>query len=576
MAIRIRPARGSIPSPRFTQDRSMLRFAQFARADGTGIAKTLTDVAGVVANHEAKMDAQRIKNKLALNEAKLSQRLIERTQELKETDIDISNPFEINKLKIQEEQYIDNFVKSTFKNDEKASKQFEPLKFNYLSNFSSNLYTLKNKKILDDAVYSHSVNKQKLNALVDTMPINSNVWNKRAEFFRDLRTTAQSANQASPSGVAIDSAAEEDVFNKRIWERVVIEGNLVPSYRPNETIINYDEILKGLNNPTKTQYFGEELPSDIRKHLKEWAKKGRKDQEQDRVYYESKINNASGMKTFDIINSIKNGEISIPQGFKEFEKIKFIGANGKKLQDAYTDAFVNLNVAGTNTAENLINSRYIQNEIATGNVTSITEDQITEPTLVKRYNEITGKNEKSLSLIELSQVNIIKKEDVLDNKGVLYKMITNFADPQKKADFALLEKWISSQENLVTGKSQNPAGNINANLRFSDFGIDMRERAISAYNTGIPMKELLDSRNKNFIWNDRNQTTDQGGYVPSQKTILEEAISTGIGKPLPTVPQQIIELRKTIKKFKEEQNMTFQEIKQTDEYKKLESLKAKR
>ena len=90
MAIRIRPARGEIPSPRFTQDRSMLRFAQFARADGTGIAKTLTDVAGVVANHEVKMDAQRVKNKLALNEAKLSQRLIERTQELKESDIDIS------------------------------------------------------------------------------------------------------------------------------------------------------------------------------------------------------------------------------------------------------------------------------------------------------------------------------------------------------------------------------------------------------------------------------------------------------------------------------------------------------
>ena len=104
----------------------------------------------------------------------------------------------------------------------------------------------------------------------------------------------------------------------------------------------------------------------------------------------------------------------------------------------------------------------------------------------------------------------------------------------------------------------------------------MRERAISAYNTGIPMKELLDSRNKNFIWNDRNQTTDQGGYVPSQKTILEEAISTGIGKPLPTVPQQITELQETLKKFREEQNMTFQEIKQTDEYKKLESLKAKR
>jgi hypothetical protein len=575
MAIRIRPARGEIPSPRFTQDRSMLRFAQFARADGTGVAKALTDVAGVVANHEVKMDAQRIKNKLALNEAKLSQRLIERTQELKETDIDISNPFEINKLKIEEEKFIESWVKNTFANDEKAFKQFEPLKFNYLSNFSSNLYTLKNKRILDDAVYSHSVNKQKINSIIDTMPINSNVWDKENEFLRELRTTAQSANQASPSGVAIDSAAEEDAFRKKIWERVVIEGNLVPSYRPNETIINYDEILKGLNNPTKTEYFGKDLPSDTRKHLKEWAKKGRKDQEQDKVYYENRINNASGMKTFDIINSIKNGEISIPQGFQEFEKINFIGANGKKLQDAYTDAFVNLNVAGTNTAENLVNSRYIQNEIATGNVTSITEDQITEPTLVKRYNEITGKNEKSLSLIELSQVNIIKKEDVLDNKGVLYKMITNFADPQKKTDFALLEKWISSQENLITGKSQNPAGNINANLRFSNFGIDMRERAIAAYNSGTPMKELLDSRNKNFIWNDKNLTTNQGGYVPSQKTILNEAISTGLGKPLPTVPQQIIQLQETLKKFREEQNMTFQEIKQTDEYKKLENLKAK-
>ena len=380
MAIRIRPARGSIPSPRFTQDRSMLRFAQFARADGTGIAKTLTDVAGIVVNHEAKMDAQRIKNKLALNEAKLSQRLIERTQELKESDIDISNPFEINKLKMQEEKYIESWVKSTFANDEKAFKQFEPLKFNYLSNFSSNLYVLKNKRILDDAVYSHSVNKQKLNTQIDTMPINSNVWNKRTEAFRELRTTAQSANQASPSGVAIDSAAEEDALNKKIWERVVIEGNLVPSYRPNETIINYDKILKGLNNPTKTQYFGEELPSDIRKHLKEWAKKGRTDQEQDRVYYENKINNASSAKALDIIDQARKGDVSLPEAQKQFEEIEFAGGSGKKQQNSLQEHIVNLSVAGTNTVENLVNSKYIQEQIALGNITSLTEDQITEST----------------------------------------------------------------------------------------------------------------------------------------------------------------------------------------------------
>tara|TARA_E500000318_G_C3564236_1_gene214911 strand:+ start:548 stop:2275 length:1728 start_codon:yes stop_codon:yes gene_type:complete len=574
MAIKIRPARGEIPSPRFTQDRSMLRFAQFARADGTGLPKTLTDVAGVVANHEAKMDVQRVKNKLALNEAKLSQRLIERTQELKESDIDISNPFEINKLKMEEEKYIDSWVKSTFANDEKAFKQFEPLRFNYLSNFTSNLYVLKNKKILDDAVYSHSVNKQKLNANIDTMPINSNVWNKRTEFFRDLRTTAESANQASPSGVAIDSAAEEDAFNKRIWERVVIEGNLVPSYRPNETIINYDEILKGLNNPTKTEYFGEQLPSDIRKHLKDWAKKGRKDQEQDKVYYENRINSASSAKALDIIDQARKGEMSLPEAQKQFEQIEFTGASGKKSQSSLQEHIVNLSITGTNTVENLVNSKYIQEQIALGNITSLTEDQITESTLLERYNTLTGKKEKAVSLVELAQVNILKKEDIYSN-GFINKMIANFADPQKKADFAALENWIKSQEPLITASKQNPLSNIKAELRFNDFAIDMRERFMKGYNNNIPMKELLDSRNKNFIWNDRTVTTDQGGYVPSQGDVIKESISTGTGKPLPTVPEEIIELQKTLKKFKEEQNMTFQEIKQTDEYKKLESLKAK-
>tara|TARA_Y100000401_G_scaffold116417_1_gene122118 strand:- start:3973 stop:5697 length:1725 start_codon:yes stop_codon:yes gene_type:complete len=573
MAIRIRPARGSIPSPRFTQDRSMLRFAQFARADGTGIAKTLTDVAGIVVNHEAKMDAQRIKNKLALNEAKLSQRLIERTQELKESDIDISNPFEINKLKMQEEKYIESWVKSTFANDEKAFKQFEPLKFNYLSNFSSNLYVLKNKRILDDAVYSHSVNKQKLNTQIDTMPINSNVWNKRTEAFRELRTTAQSANQASPSGVAIDSAAEEDALNKKIWERVVIEGNLVPSYRPNETIINYDKILKGLNNPTKTQYFGEELPSDIRKHLKEWAKKGRTDQEQDRVYYESKINNASSAKALDIIDQARKGDVSLPEAQKQFEEIEFAGGSGKKQQNSLQEHIVNLSVAGTNTVENLVNSKYIQEQIALGNITSLTEDQITESTLLKRYNTLTGKNEKAVSLVELAQENILKKEDIYSN-GVINKMIANFADPQRKADFKALEDWIKAQEKQVTASNQNPLGNIRAELRFNDFSIDMRERFMKGYNSGIPMRELLDSRSKNFIWNDRTLTTDQGGYTPSQGDVIKETISTGTGKPLPTVPQEIIELQKTLKKFKEE-GLTIQELENTNEYQKLQRLKAR-
>jgi len=569
MAIRIRPARGSIPSPRFTQDRSMLRFAQFARADGTGIAKTLTDVAGIVVNHEAKMDAQRIKNKLALNEAKLSQR----TQELKESDIDISNPFEINKLKMQEEKYIESWVKSTFANDEKAFKQFEPLKFNYLSNFSSNLYVLKNKRILDDAVYSHSVNKQKLNTQIDTMPINSNVWNKRTEAFRELRTTAQSANQASPSGVAIDSAAEEDALNKKIWERVVIEGNLVPSYRPNETIINYDKILKGLNNPTKTQYFGEELPSDIRKHLKEWAKKGRTDQEQDRVYYESKINNASSAKALDIIDQARKGDVSLPEAQKQFEEIEFAGGSGKKQQNSLQEHIVNLSVAGTNTVENLVNSKYIQEQIALGNITSLTEDQITESTLLKRYNTLTGKNEKAVSLVELAQENILKKEDIYSN-GVINKMIANFADPQRKADFKALEDWIKAQEKQVTASNQNPLGNIRAELRFNDFSIDMRERFMKGYNSGIPMRELLDSRSKNFIWNDRTLTTDQGGYTPSQGDVIKETISTGTGKPLPTVPQEIIELQKTLKKFKEE-GLTIQELENTNEYQKLQRLKAR-
>lgn len=573
MAIRIRPARGEIPSPRFTQDRSMLRFAQFARADGAGLAKTLTDVAGVVVNHEAKMDAQRIKNKLALNEAKLSKRLIDRTQELKESDIDISNPFEINKLKMEEEKYIDSWVKSTFANDEKAFKQFESLKFNYLSNFNSNLYVLKNKRILDDAVYSHSVNKQKLNTEIDTMPINSNVWNKRTEFFRDLRTTAESANQASPSGVTIDSAAEEYALNKRIWERVVIEGNLVPSYRPNETIINYDEILKGLNNPTKTEYFGEELPSDIRKHLKDWAKKGRKDQEQDKVYYENRINNASGAKALDIIDQARKGEMSLPEAQKQFEQIEFTGVSGKKSQNSLQEHIVNLSVAGTNTVENLVNSKYIQEQIALGNITSLTEDQITESTLLERYNTLTGKKEKAVSLVELAQENILKKEDIYTN-GFINKMIANFADPERKADFQALEKWIKSQEKLVTASNQNPLGNIRAELRFNDFSIDMRERFIKGYNSGIPMRELLDSRSKNFIWNDRIVTTDQGGYTPSQGDVIKESISTGTGKPLPTVPQEIIELQKTLKKFKEE-GLTIQELENTNEYQKLQRLKAR-
>lgn len=573
MAIRIRPARGEIPSPRFTQDRSMLRFAQFARADGTGVAKALTDVAGVVANHEVKMDAQRIKNKLALNEAKLSQRLIERTQELKETDIDISNPFEINKLKIEEEKFIESWVKNTFANDEKAFKQFEPLKFNYLSNFSSNLYTLKNKRILDDAVYSHSVNKQKINSIIDTMPINSNVWDKENEFLRELRTTAQSANQASPSGVAIDSAAEEDAFRKKIWERVVIEGNLVPSYRPNETIINYDEILKGLNNPTKTEYFGKDLPSDTRKHLKEWAKKGRKDQEQDRVYYENRINNASGAKALDIIDQARKGEMSLPEAQKQFEQIEFTGVSGKKSESALQEHIVNLSIAGTNTVENLVNSKYIQEQIALGNITSLTEDQITESTLLERYNTLTGKNEKSVSLVELAQVNILKKEDIYSN-GFINKMIANFADPQRKTDFQALEKWIKAQEKQVTASNQNTLGNIRAELRFNDFSIDMRERFIKGYNSGISMRELLDSRSKNFIWNDRTLTTDQGGYTPSQGDVIKESISTGTGKPLPTVPQEIIELQNKIKQFRQD-GMSRKEYMKTDEYQKLQRLKEK-
>ena len=72
----------------------------------------------------------------------------------------------------------------------------------------------------------------------------------------------------------------------------------------------------------------------------------------------------------------------------------------------------------------------------------------------------------------------------------------------------------------------------------------------------------------------QQENTDQGGYTPSQGDVIKETISTGTGKPLPTVPQEIIELQKTLKKFKEE-GLTIQELENTNEYQKLQRLKAR-
>ena len=163
----------------------------------------------------------------------------------------------------------------------------------------------------------------------------------------------------------------------------------------------------------------------------------------------------------------------------------------------------------------------------------------------------------------------LNRTDILPG-GQLNQLIDDVkTNPQRAAQFKL---FIDSRLPIILGSKTNKFPNDTAETRGANFQALMRQRFEDGIRNQIPFRDLLDPKNKNYIYIEEGKFTNQGGYNPTIQDITTEALQgSGIPKKI-DYPKKIQELKNIIQQKKINDNLTRNQVLQLDEYKELKKL----
>ena len=568
MAIRI--PRGSQSQTRLPST-NFLQIAERSRLPLETIGNAINNLGQTILDAENEKQKIRLQNDLINAETELNREVFKRSNELFQSGYDYS-PSSIEQKAQENIQSVDRFIFQKFKDNPEALKYTDKLKFGAYQLFEKNLYENSNKRLQLNTISTHEDKLQSTLEIIENGKIGPGMWtNYHGTQKEELRTTR---NNAEKYGGSFDQEKEEYALELLIMKKALGKQSSVNPIT-GQPEIDYTGIIQKLNNPEYEDIFGETITTAQRKDLRAWAKKGQTDANASTSNFIKVENAKASLQSFQSFDDYKiHGDIVKLQNEIQMQQKNFKGTEGIKAFNKMTELVSQQNVKGFNTQTNLLINRFVQNEILDNKITNYTGDQIINAEILKEYNQVTGKNEKAVSLLDLTSVNLLKKEDVIESTGFINKLLTKFQDPKTTTAYTLLNKFLQEQEPAIKGTKINPlaAGSATASERFLNFSLELTNSFEQGLNQTPPLtpNQMLNSASPYYIWKNSNLTVSEGGYLTDRTAILNKSLEVGGARKKLTVPQEIEQLEKEVKELGK--TMPFVDLEKTDKYKKLDAL----
>ena len=560
MAIRIprgKQTQTRLPSTNFLQiaERNRLPLGQIGNAINN-LGQTILDAE----NEKQKI---RLQNDLINAETELNREVFKRSNELFQSGYD----YKPNTIKMKAEEnikFVDKFILETFKNNPEALKYTDKLKFGANQLFEKNLYENSNKRLQLDTISTHENKFGSIVEIIEKGKIGPGMWtNYHGTQKEELRMTR---NNAEKYGGSFDQEKEEYALELLIMKKALGKQSSVNPIT-GEPEIDYTGIIQNLNNPEYKDIFGETITTTQRKDLRAWAKKGQTDANASTSNF-IKVENA---KAFKSASNIDNKDISPLEKAFQIGSLKFYGKEGDNTKQAIIQDLEKEFRDGPLSPQIGLNRDFVEGLILDEKIATISEKVISNPAIIEQFKEKDRANivKGRVSLADMMRAGLINRKDILPG-GQLNQLIDDVkTNPQRAAQFKL---FIDSRKPIILGSKTNKFPNDRAETRLANFQALMRQRFQEGISNQIPFRDLLDPKNKNYIYIEEGKFTNQGGYNPNIQDITTEALQGSGIQEKTDYPKKIKELKAIIKQKKIEGNLTRYESNQLDEYKELKKL----
>ncbi len=560
MAIRI--PRGSQSQTRLPST-NFLQIAERSRLPLETIGNAINNLGQTILDEENEKQKIRLQNNLINAETELNREVFKRSNELFQSGYDY-NPNTIG-MKAQENiQLVDRFIFQKFKDNPEALKYTDKLKFGAYQIFEKNLYENSNKRLQLNTISTHEDKFQSTLEIIENGKIGPGMWtNYHGTQKQDLRITR---NNAEKYGGSFDQEEEEYALELLIMKKALGKQSSVNPIT-GQPEIDYTGIIQNLNNPEYEDIFGETITTAQRKDLRAWAKKGQTDANASTSNF-IKVENA---KAFKSASNIDNKDISPLDKALEIGSLKFYGKEGDDTKQAIIQDLEKEYRDGTLSPQIGLNRDFVEGLILEGKIATISEKVISNPAIIEQFKEKDRANivKGRVSLADMMREGLLNRTDILPG-GQLNQLIDDVkTNPQRAAQFKL---FIDSRLPIILGSKTNKFPNDTAETRGANFQALMRQRFEDGIRNQIPFRDLLDPKNKNYIYIEEGKFTNQGGYNPTIQDITTEALQgSGIPKKI-DYPKKIQELKNIIQQKKINDNLTRNQVLQLDEYKELKKL----
>jgi len=557
----------TIPRGKQTQTRLpfnyFLQIAERNRLPLETIGNAINNLGQTILDAENEKQKIRLQNDLINAETELNREVFKRSNKLFQDGYDYS-PSTI-KMKAEENiKFVDKFISEKFKNNSEALKYTDKLRFGAYQLFEKNLYENSNKRLQLDTISTHEDKLQSTLDIIENGKIGPGMWtNYHGTQKKELRTTRKNAEKY---GGSFDQEKEEYALELLIMKKALGKQSSVNPIT-GEPEIDYTGIIQNLNNPEYKDIFGETITTTQRKDLRAWAKKGQTDANASTSNF-IKIENA---KAFKLASNIDNKDISPLEKAFQIGGLKFYGKEGDDTKQAIIQDLEKEFRDGPLSPQIGLNRDFVEGLILDGKIGTISEKVISNPAIIEQFRarDILKIGKGRVSLADMMREGLLNRKDILPG-GQLNQLIDDVkTNPQRVAQFKL---FIDSRLPIILGSKTNKFPNDKAETRAANFQALMRQRFQEGISNKIPFRDLLDPKNKNYIYIEEGKFTNQGGYNPTIEDITTEAIQ-GAGIPEKIdYSKKIKELKKIIKQKKINDNLTRKQVLELDEYKEKEKL----